>query len=119
MKTGTKIVLGTATVASVVLIYLATRPAVAKALLQGVVSDANTGALLHGVTVTLNNKRVITDHSGRYSFQVEVGDYVLGASMAGYQLWEEAVQLTSGEHEVNIVLRKATASIASLSFVKK
>ena|GEM_PF-5499404 len=50
-----------------------------------------------------------TDHTGRYSFDVDTGTYTITAELNGYQTeTRDAVDLVPGENEINFRMRRTT-----------
>ena len=84
---------------------LLTRPAAAQgtASLSGVVSDADSGMVLPGVTVTLGSNSITTDENGYYEFDnMATGNYQIMFSVLNYATeGPMAITLHSGVNSLN------------------
>lgn len=66
--------------------------------ISGTVSNALTGGVIPGATVTVDGKRATTDACGAYTISgLAAGDYTVTASAVGYK--EASVQVTVAEGE--------------------
>jgi ABC-type Fe3+ transport system substrate-binding protein len=84
------------------------------------VTDADTGNPMSGVTVSLNGESATTSSNGTYSFTVELGSFTLSASKEGYNVSSQTVEatdamtytldiaLTPSETPSNVVLKIIT-----------
>jgi len=79
-----------------------------KANLSGVVRNYATGALLDGVTVSLDGDVVTTNIYGIYSFSnKELGGYTLSASKDGFTTKTKSITLVAGDNSEDIYLPPA------------
>jgi len=101
--------------------FVETRPIWCEQLLFGVVTDAETKAILPGATLILMDekfnklKETVSDAQGKYEFtEVECGTkYYVRASLEGYNTKESPVIIgsDSGKTELNIELEKTEKAI--------
>lgn len=76
-----------------------------KATLEGVITDKVTGEGLYPATIKIGSIGTITDFDGRYSIDLEEGEYQLEVSYIGYETYQVPVLLTANtQNEVNISL---------------
>ncbi|GAI23397.1 unnamed protein product [marine sediment metagenome] len=111
MRKGAKVAVGAGVLASAGLAtYLVLRkpaaPPPGLAALYGTVADAQTGAPLAGVLVSLNGETAITDADGYYEFtSVEPETYLLVFTIENYEVVEMTVTLSAGEsRELSVAL---------------
>ena len=64
-----------------------------KSTLSGVVTDEASGEVLIGATVTVGKTGTVTDFDGKYSLNLENGEYVVQYSYVGYATQERRVSL--------------------------
>ena len=68
--------------------------------ISGVITDAETGNALSGVTVTLSpsGKSFTTGNDGRYEFRdITLGNYTVQATKSGYAQNQKNVEVVAGE----------------------
>lgn len=80
-----------------------------KTRIYGVVKDANSGETLISANVLVaDGKGVVTDFDGKYSIEVENGDYTMQISYIGYEATSRSVKANGGQLEVNFSLKTVT-----------
>lgn len=80
-----------------------------KTRIYGVVKDANSGETLIAANVLIaDGQGVVTDLDGRYSIEVENGEYNIKISYIGYEATSKAVKANGGDLELNFALKTAT-----------
>lgn len=92
---------------SIALIIIHLQIMAADVLLQGVVSDANTGERIEFATVTAQpgGKSVPTDVDGRYYLRLAPGTYTITSSYVGYSKVSQRITL-SAERTLNFKLKE-------------
>lgn len=80
-----------------------------KTRIYGVVKDANSAEpLISANVVYADGKGVVTDLDGRFSFDVENGEYNLQVTYIGYEPISKAIKANGGQLEVNFSLKTIT-----------
>lgn len=74
-----------------------------KSTLSGVVTDEASGEVLIGATVTIGKTGTVTDFDGKYSLDLENGEYVVQFSYVGYATQERSVSL-QGDKTLNVAM---------------
>ena len=86
----------------ILLLLLAFLPVIslAQQSVSGMITDADTGEPLLGVTVLVQgtNKGTVSDFDGNYLIQnLDAGDYVLDVSYTGYSKFSQAITIGSSD----------------------
>jgi len=90
-------------------LFVATGAFAQKTRIYGVVSDANSAEpLISANVVYAEGKGVVTDLDGRFSFDVENGDYTIQVSYIGYEAFSKTVKANGGQLELNFALKTVT-----------
>ena len=56
--------------------------------------------ILQAATVSLEDKIILTDHRGEFSFSVKPGSYTITITHAGYKKKEESIALKPWRHKL-------------------
>lgn len=80
-------------------------PAPGKANLYGKVTNAQTGAAISGVLVSLDGVQAYTDSAGNYLFgDLQPKSYVIQFSKEGFQMTSQDIVLKEGNNQLNIAM---------------
>ena len=80
-----------------------------KTRVYGVVKDANSGeALISANVLFAEGKGVVTDLDGKYSIDVESGDFTLQISYIGYEGISKQIKANGGQLELDFALKTLT-----------
>jgi len=75
-------------------------------IIEGVVSDANTGETLIGVNILYGEGLgTVTDTEGYYTMELEDGDYTISFSYVGYNSQSTALSVTGSRIRLNIGMK--------------
>lgn len=82
---------------------------------EGVVTDADTGAKLSGVTVKINGQTLTTDAQGKYSIQLDLGTYTVAFAKADYEEKTASVTMKAGKYAtVNCAMAQVSGLVTGV-----
>ncbi|GAH65338.1 unnamed protein product, partial [marine sediment metagenome] len=87
-------------------IELPPEPPSGRANLTGLIRDDGSSPI-SGVSVNLNDHRATTSGEGIFNFlDIELGDYRIDCTKAGYESYKDYITLTEGNNRVDIEMAK-------------
>ena len=86
------------------------------ATLNGTVKDADTGAIISGATIKIDDTETTTDNNGTYSLSgLSTGTYTLTVSATGYNSYQTSITLVDGSNTKNVTLTAGTTQTGTLT----